>query len=93
MKCLVFAAVAGAFLCSACAKPLTALSDGKPGYKVYCDANRERCVAEMERLCGDRGYELVSERASEIRPPLGWIDAGGVLKFNSRYWMEVRCNR
>lgn len=80
-----------AALCAACAKKEVMLSDGGPGYKVYCDSYRERCVADMERMCGEKGYAVVSERAEETRPPLGSIDTGGTWKFNSRYWIEMRC--
>jgi hypothetical protein len=81
-------------LCAACAKPLTTLSDGNPGYAVYCDTVRTRCIDDIERLCRGKGYMIVSERAQESTQPLGWIDSGGVSsKFNSRYWMEARCDQ
>jgi len=79
--------------CAACAKQMTTLSDGQPGYAVYCETVRERCLDEIARLCRGQNSMIISERAQEHRPPLGWIDNGAVLpKFNSRYWMEVRCD-
>jgi hypothetical protein len=80
--------------CAACAKPLTTLSDGRPGYAVNCETVRQRCLDEIALVCRDKGYMIVTERAQEIRQPLGWIDTGAVsAKFNSRYWMEVRCDQ
>ena len=87
-------------LCSlasvACARPLKTLSDGQPGYVVTCDTLRERCIDEISLMCRGKGYVIVAERADEIRldilwttrtiPP-GWVHAS----YNSRYWMEVRC--
>jgi len=79
--------------CAACAKPLTTLSDGMPGYAVNCDTLRERCIDEIALLCRGKSYTIVSERAQEVRLPLDWIDTGAVHpQFNSRYWMEVRCD-
>jgi len=80
-------------VCASCAKKLTTLSDGRPGYAVYCDTLRTRCMDEIALLCRDKSYMIISERAQEVSVPLGWIDTGGVFpKFNSRYWMEVRCD-
>jgi hypothetical protein len=80
-------------VCAACAKPLTTLSDGRPGYAVYCDTVRTRCMDEIALLCRDKSPMIVSERAQEVSLPIGWIETGGPLpKFNSRYWMEVRCD-
>jgi hypothetical protein len=80
-------------VCAACAKPLKTLSDGQPGYAVNCETFRSRCLDESARLCGDAGFQIVSERADEWSLPLGWPDTGAVHpKFNSRYWMEVRCD-
>ena len=80
-------------VCAACAKQLTTLSDGRPGYAVNCETYRERCMHEIALLCRDKNYMIVTERAQEVSAPLGWIDTGGVFpKFNSRYWMEVRCD-
>jgi hypothetical protein len=81
-----------ALACAACAKPLTTLSDGKPGYAVYCDTLRTRCLDEIALLCRDKSPMLISERAQEVSLPADWIDTGGLAKFNSRYWMEVRCD-
>ena len=82
-----------ALVCTSCAKQLTTLSDGKPGYAVHCETVRTRCMDEIALLCRDKSYMILSERAQEVSVPLGWIDAGGVFpKFNSRYWMEVRCD-
>jgi hypothetical protein len=79
-------------VCASCAKPLTTLSDGQPGYAVYCDTLRTRCMDEIALLCQGKSPMIVSERAQEVSVPLGWIDTGGVFpQFNSRYWMEVRC--
>ena len=78
-------------MCAACARKESMLSDGRPGYRVTCDTLRERCVADMDMICGERGYEVVSERADEVRLPLGWIDVGSTWRFNSRYWIEMRC--
>ena len=81
-----------ALACASCAKQLTTLSDDKPGYAVYCDTVRTRCMDEIALLCRDKSYMIVSERAQEVFLPPDWIDTGGVHpKFNSRYWMEVRC--
>ncbi|MCL1985809.1 MAG: hypothetical protein FWG59_05110 [Betaproteobacteria bacterium] len=80
--------------CAACAKQMTTLSDGQPGYAVYCDTYRERCLDDIARLCRGKSYMIVTERSREHIPPLGKPpDTGGVfLTFNSRYWMEVRCD-
>ena len=84
-------------ICAACAKQLKTLSDGQPGYAVNCETVRERCMKEIALLCRDKNYMIVTERADEWTLPLGWIDtswmdSGAVHpKFNSRYWMEVRC--
>jgi len=79
--------------CAACARPLKTLSDGQPGYQVTCDTVRERCLKEISLICEGKSYNIVTERAQEYRPPLGWNDSGSMLpKFNSRYWMEVRCD-
>ena len=76
-----------------CAKQLTTLSDGQPGYAVYCDTARTRCMDEIAFLCKDKSYMIITERAQEVSLPIGWVDTGAVLdKFNSRYWMEVRCD-
>jgi hypothetical protein len=80
--------------CAACAKQLTTLSDGQPGYAVNCETVRQRCFDEIALLCRDKSYMIVTERAQEWRLPLDWIDTGAVHpKFNSRYWMEVRCDQ
>ncbi len=85
--------LAALFCVAGCAKPQrVALSDGSQGYKIYCDTVRDRCTEDMERICGNRGYNIVSERSDEIAPPLGWIDSGGTRRVNSRYWIEMRCN-
>ena len=89
--------IALAFLCSlvcvACAKPLTTLSDGQPGYAVHCETVRERCLDEIARLCRGKNPMIITERSQEIRQPLGWIDSGAVSsKFNSQYWIELRCD-
>jgi hypothetical protein len=80
-----------ALACFSCAKKVVTLSDGEPGYAVYCDTVRTRCMDEIAYLCRGKSYMIVSERAQEEHVPIGWIDSGGLLKFNSRYWMEVRC--
>ena len=78
---------------AACAKPLTTLSDGRPGYAVNCETVRTRCMKEIALLCQGKSPMIVSERAQEVNLPLEWIDTGAVHpKFNSRYWMEVRCD-
>ena len=82
--------------CVACAKQMTTLSDGQPGYAVSCETFRERCIKEIALLCRDKRYELVAERAQEHHLPSWWwgtmMDPGFVFpSFNSRYWMEVRC--
>ena len=86
--------------CVACAKPLKTLSDGQPGYAVHCETFRERCIDEISLMCKGKGYMIISERAQEVNlmPPFwpgrGIIDTGGVHpSFNSRYWMEVRCDK
>ena len=82
-----------ALVCVSCAKKLTTLSDGKPGYAVHCETLRTRCMDEIKLLCRDASYMIISERAQEVSLPPDWIDTGGVSsKFNSRYWMEVRCD-
>jgi len=72
---------------------LKTLSDGQPGYVVTCDTLRERCLNEIALMCQGKAY-IVTERAEEhSRLPLGWLDTGAVRpNFNSRYWMEVRCD-
>ena len=81
------------FVCAGCAKQLTTLSDGRPGYAVHCETFRARCLDEIALLCRDKNYMIVSERAQEAFLPRDWIDTGAVSpKFNSRYWMEVRCD-
>ena len=80
--------------CMACAKPLKTLSDGQPGYAIHCETVRTRCIDEITRLCRGKGYIIVTERAQESSLPPGWEDTGAVLsKFNSRYWMEARCDQ
>ena len=92
MKSFAFALVCS-LACMACARPLQTLSDGQPGYAVNCDTVRERCLKEISLICQGKSYYIISERAQEHRPPLGWTDSGSLLpKFNSRYWMEVRCD-
>ena len=91
-------ACAFVFLCSlvcmACAKPLQTLSDGQPGYAIYCDTVRTRCIDEITRLCRGKSYMIVTERANEVHQDLSWVDTGAVHpKFNSRYWMEARCDQ
>ncbi len=78
-------------LCAACAKKVETLSDGKPGYKVYCEMFEDRCFADIERLCKDKSYMIVSEHSNIIRPPLGWPENTGNWRFSSRWWKEVRC--
>ena len=82
-----------AVLCAGCAKKMTTLSDGQPGYAIYCENNQERCFEDIRRTCGTgRDYATVSERAREVNLPLGWIDVGAPRPdFNSQYWMEIRC--
>ena len=76
----------------ACTKQLTTLSDGQPGYAVNCETVRKRCMDEIARLCRDKSPMIISERAQEHRQDINWSDTGAVHpKFNSRYWMEVRC--
>jgi hypothetical protein len=83
-----------ALACVACAKPLTTLSDGQPGYAIHCETLRERCIDEITRLCRGKGYTILTERSQITRLPLGWVDNGAVLpSFNSRYWMEMRCDQ
>ena len=92
MNMRVLAVLLCSLVCAGCAKPLTTLSDGQPGYAVYCDTVRTRCMDEIALLCKDKSYMIISERAREVSLPIGWVDTGAVLhKFNSRYWMEVRC--
>jgi hypothetical protein len=80
-------------VCVACAKPLKTLSDGRPGYAVYCDTVRTRCMDEIALLCKDKNYMIISERAQEYPQLSTWVDTGAVSnRFNSRYWMEVRCD-
>ena len=80
-------------VCVSCAKKLTTLSDGKPGYAVHCETLRTRCMKEITLLCRDSSYMIISERAQEVHLHPDWIDTGGVdPRFNSRYWMEVRCD-
>jgi hypothetical protein len=80
-------------VCAACATPLTTLSDGKLGYAVYCETIQERCMKTIALLSQEKNYMIVSERAQESSLPLDWVDTGAVHpKFNSRYWMEVRCD-
>jgi len=70
------------------------LSDGEPGYAVYCETVQQRCIDEITRLCRGKSHIIISERASEVRPPLDWVDTGGPhRRFNSQYWMEMRCDR
>ncbi|MDR0465894.1 MAG: hypothetical protein LBH94_00900 [Deltaproteobacteria bacterium] len=80
-------------VCATCAKKsLTTLSDGKPGYAVHCETYRQRCLDENARLCSGTGYKIIKEKADEWSLPDGWPeDSGAVYRFNSRYWMEVRC--
>ena len=78
--------------CAGCAKPLTTLSDGQPGYAVNCETVRQRCLDEIARLCGNKSHMILTERAREVWLPLDWLDSGATFKFNSRYWMEVRCD-
>jgi len=78
-------------VCAGCARPLKTLSDGQPGYDVYCETFRERCLHDIALVCKEKSYMIVTERSREHTPPLGWPDNGGPLLFNSRYWMEVRC--
>jgi len=79
-------------VCVACARPLTTLSDGRPGYAITCDTLRERCLKEIMLSCRDKSYTIISERAQETRQDTDWMDNGAVAKFNSRYWMEARCD-
>ena len=79
-------------VCVACARPLKTLSDGQPGYFLTCDTLRERCLKEISLMCRGQGYTIVTERADETRQDIDWVDSGAVAKFNSRYWMEVRCD-
>ena len=93
MKTFAFALVCS-LICMACAKPLKTLSDGQPGYAVSCDTARTRCIDEITRLCRGKSYIIVMERAQEVRPDIDWVDTGAVRpKFNSRYWMEARCDQ
>jgi hypothetical protein len=79
-------------VCVACSRPLRTLSDGQPGYFLTCDTLRERCLKESALICRGKGYYIVSERAQETRQDIDWTDTGAVnSKFNSRYWMEIRC--
>jgi hypothetical protein len=80
-------------ICASCAKkPLTTLSDGRPGYAIHCETFRQRCLDEIERLCKSTDYKILKERAQESSLPVGYRDVGAVHpQFNSRYWMEVRC--
>jgi len=89
-----------ALACTACAKPLKTLSDGQPGYAIHCETVRQRCLDEIALLCRGKGYMIVTERAQEVNIKPDWVDAGlmydpgGVHpKFNSRYWMEMRCDQ
>jgi hypothetical protein len=76
-----------ALACSSCARQMTTLSDGQPGYVVYCEVTREFCMDEIIRLCRNKSYMLVSERAREVRPEGFWD-----RRFNNQYWMEARCD-
>ena len=78
-------------VCAGCARQMTTLSDGQPGYRVTCETLRQRCLDDIALICRDKGYAIVTERADEWRLPLIWVDNGGLVGFNSRYWMEVRC--
>ena len=84
MKALAFALLSS-FLCLACARQLTTLSDGQPGYAITCDTYQDRCLGEITKLCGANNYVIVSERANEIGN--GWR----YRDFTSRYWLEARC--
>ena len=93
MKSFAFALVCS-LVCMACARPLTTLSDGRPGYAITCDTVRTRCINEITLACRGKGYTIVTERAQETRQDIDWIDNGAVsAKFNSRYWMEARCDQ
>jgi hypothetical protein len=81
-------------VCAGCAKQMTTLSDGRPGYAVHCETVRQRCLDEIALLCKGKSPMIISERAQEVSLPLGWVDTGAVFPtFNSRYWMEVRCDQ
>ena len=81
-------------VCVACSRPLRTLSDGQPGYVVTCDTVRERCIKEIVLACRGKSYAIVAERAQELILPTEWVDTGGnPAKFNSRYWMEARCDQ
>ena len=92
MKTCTLVILTCVLVCASCAKKLTTLSDGKPGYAVNCETLRTRCMDEIALLCRDQSYMMISERAQEVSLPRDWIDTGAVAKFNSRYWMEVRCD-
>jgi len=80
-------------ICASCAKkPLTTLSDGRPGYAVHCETSRKWCLEEIERLCRGTGYMILKERAQESSLPVGWPESVVHPQFNSRYWMEARCD-
>ena len=98
MKTCVFILLCS-LVCVACARPLKTLSDGKPGYVVTCDTQRERCIDEMTHVCRGKNYSIVAERANEIRQEIRWDSTGPYTpgwvfpSYNSRYWMEVRCDQ
>ena len=84
--------------CAACARPLTMLSDGQPGYAVNCDTLRERCLDEIALACRDEGFTIVSERAQEVSLPWNWpppgpLNPGWSPSPGSRYWIEARCGQ
>ena len=86
MKTFVLAFLCS-LVCTACARQMTTLSDGQPGYAITCDTVREQCIDEITRLCGANSFIIVSERANEIGQGI-WRRPN----FTSRYWMEVRCD-
>jgi len=98
MKTFVLALLCS-LACIACARPLTTLSDGKPGYSITCDTLRERCLKEFELACRGKGYKLISERDQPMWLPYNWPSPGPFTRdyvlasHNSRYWMEARCDQ
>ena len=99
MKTLALALLCS-LLCVACAKQLTTLSDGRPGYAVTCDTMRERCLDAITLACRGKSYTIVTERANEIvHSELLWVHNGVIRpnwvdpSHNSRYWIEARCDQ
>jgi hypothetical protein len=84
-----------ALACVSCAKQMTTLLDGRPGYAVRCETSRVRCIEDIALLCQGKSYMIIAERTKEPGRTYAWPSPGqNTAGWNTsarQFWVEARC--